>query len=97
MEYFASQDPRFNSFYFDLNIWFRARKVIGTFEKRAPVPVNRKVSFHFVKSGLPLFSSGKVERSKHMCAIENSSREDWGEVFDKTNFFLRCLFNNAYS
>ena len=36
MEYFAIQDPRFNSFYFDLNIWFRAPKVIGTLEKRAP-------------------------------------------------------------
>ena len=30
------QDPCSYSFYFDLNIWFRARKVIGTFEKRAP-------------------------------------------------------------
>ena len=36
MEKFASQDPRSYSLYFDLNIWFRARKVIGTFEKRAP-------------------------------------------------------------
>ena len=26
------------SLYFDLNIWFRARKVTGTFEKRAPGP-----------------------------------------------------------
>ena len=33
---FLSQDPRSYSFYFDLNIWFRARKVSGTFEKRAP-------------------------------------------------------------
>ena len=36
MELFASQDPRSYSLYFDLNIWFRARKVTGTFEKRAP-------------------------------------------------------------
>ena len=36
MEYFASQDPRSYSLYFDLNIWFRARKVTGTFEKGAP-------------------------------------------------------------
>ena len=36
MELFASQDPRSYSFYFDLNIWFRACKVTGTFEKRAP-------------------------------------------------------------
>ena len=36
MEYFASQDPCSYSFYFDLNIRFRARKVTGTFEKRAP-------------------------------------------------------------
>ena len=36
MESFASQDPRFHSLYFDLNILFRARKVAGTFEKRAP-------------------------------------------------------------
>ena len=36
MEYFVSQDPRSYSLYFDLNIWFRARKVTGTFEKRAP-------------------------------------------------------------
>ena len=34
MEYFAGQDPRSYSLYFDLNIWFRARKVIG--KKRAP-------------------------------------------------------------
>ena len=38
MEWFARQDPRPYSLYFDLNIWFRARKVIGTFEKRAPGP-----------------------------------------------------------
>ena len=36
MESLASQDPRSNSLYFDLNIWFRARKVTETFEKRAP-------------------------------------------------------------
>ena len=37
MKYFASQDPRSSySFYFDLNICFRARKVIGTLDKRAP-------------------------------------------------------------
>ena len=35
MELVASQDPRSYSLYFDLNIWFRARKVTGTFEKRA--------------------------------------------------------------
>ena len=40
MELFASQDPRCYSLYFDLNIWFRARKVTGTFEKRAPVHVS---------------------------------------------------------
>ena len=34
MEEFASQDPRSYSLYFDWNIWFRARKVTGTFEKR---------------------------------------------------------------
>ena len=36
MEYFAGQDTRSYSLYFDLNIWFQARKVTGTFEKRAP-------------------------------------------------------------
>ena len=36
MEYFASQDPRSYSLYFDLNVCFRARKVSGAFEKRAP-------------------------------------------------------------
>ena len=36
MELFASQDPRSYSLFFDLNIWFRAREVTGTFEKRAP-------------------------------------------------------------
>ena len=30
MKNFASQDPRSYSLYFDLNICFRARKVIGT-------------------------------------------------------------------
>ena len=44
MEQFVSQDPRSNSSYFDLKIWFRARNVTGTFEKRAPAagPVGRK-------------------------------------------------------
>ena len=41
MEWFASQDPRSYSLYFDLNIWFRARKVTGTFEKRALGPLYR--------------------------------------------------------
>ena len=36
MEKFASQDPRSYSLNFYLNIWFRARKVTGTFEKRVP-------------------------------------------------------------
>ena len=37
MEQCASQDPRSYSLYFDLNIWLRAWKVTGTFEKRVPV------------------------------------------------------------
>ena len=41
MEYFARQEPRSYSFYFDLNIWFRARKVTETFEKRAQGPLCR--------------------------------------------------------
>ena len=36
MESFASQGQRSYSLYFYLNIWFQARKVTGTFEKRAP-------------------------------------------------------------
>ena len=32
----TSQDPRSYSLYFDLNISFRAQKVTGTLEKRAP-------------------------------------------------------------
>ena len=36
MELFASQDPRSYSLYFNFNMWFRARKVTGTFEERAP-------------------------------------------------------------
>ena len=39
MEHFASQDPRSYSLYFDLNTWFRARKVTGNFKKGAPEPV----------------------------------------------------------
>jgi len=56
MEYFASQDPRFYSLYFDLNIWFRARKVTGTFEKRAPAPeiTNQKKGL-FARHKLKLF------------------------------------------
>ena len=42
IEHFASQDPVSSySFYFDLNIWFRARKVIGTLDKRAPGPLSK--------------------------------------------------------
>ena len=44
MELFASQDPRSYSLYFDLNIWFRARKVTGTLEKRVPDPKMEKTS-----------------------------------------------------
>ena len=48
MELFASQDPRSYSLYFDLNIWFRACKVTGTFEKRAP---GRLLNFCDLESG----------------------------------------------
>ena len=42
MEYFASEDPHYSySFYFDLNIWFKAHKVTGTFDKRAPGPLSK--------------------------------------------------------
>ena len=44
MDDFASQDPHSYSFYFNLNIWFRARQVIGALEKRAPGPVIRAKS-----------------------------------------------------
>ena len=43
MKNFASQDPRSYSLYFDLNICFRARKVIGTLEKRAPGALNQRL------------------------------------------------------
>ena len=36
MKNFASRDPRSYSLYFDLNICFRARKVIGTLERNGP-------------------------------------------------------------
>ena len=36
MAYFVSQDPRSYSFYLNYNIWFRALKVIGTLQIRAP-------------------------------------------------------------
>ena len=39
MEYFASQDPHSYSFYFNLNIWFWARKGIGILDKPAPGPL----------------------------------------------------------
>ena len=36
MEQLTDQNPRSHSLYFFLKIWFRARNVIGTFERRAP-------------------------------------------------------------
>ena len=39
MEQISCQDRLSYSLYFDLNIWLRARKVTGTFEKRAPGPI----------------------------------------------------------
>ena len=36
MEQFVSQDPRSYFLFFGLKIWFRARKVTETFEKRTP-------------------------------------------------------------
>ena len=38
MEQLTNQNPRSYSLYFILKLWFRARNVIGTFEKRAPGP-----------------------------------------------------------
>ena len=38
-----SQERRSYSLYFDLNIWFRARKVTGTFEKRASGPLGKSL------------------------------------------------------
>ena len=38
MEYFASQDPRSCSFYFDLNICFRAQKCYRDFQETGPWP-----------------------------------------------------------
>ena len=35
MEQLTNQNPRSYSLYFVLKIWFRARNVIGTFEKQA--------------------------------------------------------------
>ena len=46
MELFASQNPRSYSLYSDLNILFRARKVTGTFEKRAPGDMLLMPPFH---------------------------------------------------
>ena len=36
MEYFASQEPRSYSFYFDLNIWFRGPKSYRDFRETGP-------------------------------------------------------------
>ena len=46
----ARQVPRFYSLYLDVNICFRARKVTGTFEKRAPgqAPLNIWTFFIFI-------------------------------------------------
>ena len=49
MEYFASQDPRSYSFYFDLTFWFRAQKVIGTLDKLAPGPVSKASRRNFLE------------------------------------------------
>ena len=60
MEYFASQDPRSYSSYFNLNIWFRARKVTGTFGKQPHVwkvvTMQHRPRGRFVSSG---FSENK--------------------------------------
>ena len=63
MEYFASQDPRSYSFYFDLNIWFRARKVNGTFEKQAP-------GHYFKCRGLAVNRLNKNVRDYAYCFLE---------------------------
>ena len=38
MDFIRSQNTPYFSWDFDLKMWFRARKVTGTFEKRAPGP-----------------------------------------------------------
>ena len=46
-------DPRSYSLYFDLNIWFRARKVTGTFKKRAPEARVNLLEFVFCERHCP--------------------------------------------
>ena len=64
MELFSSQDPRSYSLYFDLNIWFRARKVTGTFEKRAPALDSLLAA---EASSFPWYSVGKSGPASWEC------------------------------
>ena len=60
-------------FYFDLNIWFRARKVIGTLEKRAPaapvffLPAWRDADMSFVCVHM---AYTKLTASRNNCQIK---------------------------
>ena len=73
MELFASQDPRSYSLYFDLNIWFRARKVTGTFEKRAPA-----LGVHF--------SEVCIKRDLTVTAFHNIAFVIWKILFFDVSF-----------
>ena len=66
MEQFDSQDPRSYSLYFDLKIWFRARNVTGTFEKRAPgtgCPYNGSTRKEY------LFPASGIWKGRQICSM----------------------------
>ena len=64
MEQFVSQDQHFYSLYFDLKIWFCARKVSGTFEKRAPENLLHSKQWRIQGRGRP-FPSLFLDQTKH--------------------------------
>ena len=77
IDWFLGKDSSFYSFDFDLNIWFRTRKVTWTFEKRANhIPPTYKRHFNFcprvggshMKKIIKKVSSGigAIKRVRHL-------------------------------
>ena len=82
---FASQDPDSYSLNVDLNIWFWARKVTGTFEKWAPGRVKIKV---FLRNSYGCINSLSHFWLKIMLTLEyllnymNACQFYWDDIID---------------
>ena len=75
MEYFASQDPRSYSFYFDLNICFRAQKCYRDFQETDPWP-QPELDFMMTSPKFSTWRSNQGARSRVTFQLFATPRSD---------------------